>query len=523
MDKKDDKIYLIKDSKFELNIYDYLKETGQLDRLKRDGIPIYPTHNAQLLRDTRLGLYLESLKEFKEERKTNKLATTEQDLDCFFIAWFTNELSVIEKWLSQKETTTSNQIEINKYKEQFVISNLDFVKKKQSHVLLKNDCFIFNNCSVHFKNKDKSCYNLCNVYQDWFLMISEHENDYNFQPLNLQQMSIELATKNNITERLEHWFHKYWKPLYHKFYNTVKPYDTRRNIISYQEQLSNPNYGNCGGTISIPTPVFNQYFSNDWQTKECLLWRLDFDSKYFFQTLLEMCHWHEKLNAPIAAMTIRKELTSINSFENEAQELYENGTFDIYKNDNYLNNKHLDHITFLRTKAKCHKKATLEHNFHKVMHLNTIHNYLKPYLESELAKLQTTTTTTETKLPLPKPNETQNDQLKNKLTKYAFFELQKVKELKEEKQTKLIKLISSNDAPFQVAMLSYLGFFEHLIENYSKTKEQLYSDVSRILEKSKRNIKGNYLVLSPNSKEDRTRYTADTFTNQVKKEYKKLK
>lgn len=115
-----------------------------------------------------------------------------------------------------------------------------------------------------------------------------------------------------------------------------------------------------------------------------------------------------------------------------------------------------------------------------------------------------------------------NEKLLEALSNYEFSKLPKLEEI-QGKQYNLIELLCKNDIPYQIAMLDHLGFFEHLQDKHTKTKEQFYKLVSEILSTSKRGIKGNYLVLNPNSKEDRTRYTADTHTKQVKKDFNKLK
>ena len=68
-----------------------------------------------------------------------------------------------------------------------------------------------------------------------------------------------------------------------------------------------------------------------------------------------------------------------------------------------------------------------------------------------------------------------------------------------------------------------LEFDNFLLENYCKTKEEMFLAISKILKKSKRMIKGNFLVLNPKSNEDKIRYTSYKYINQVSKHIKSIK
>jgi predicted nucleic-acid-binding protein len=103
--------------------------------------------------------------------------------------------------------------------------------------------------------------------------------------------------------------------------------------------------------------------------------------------------------------------------------------------------------------------------------------------------------------------------------KYDFNNLDKISG----KADYIINHLSQNDIPYIVAYLKLLEFDKFLLENYCKTKENMYLTISKILKKSKRIIKGNYLVLNPKSNEDRIRYTSHKYINQVSKHYKSIK
>lgn len=122
-----------------------------------------------------------------------------------------------------------------------------------------------------------------------------------------------------------------------------------------------------------------------------------------------------------------------------------------------------------------------------------------------------------------KPKRTKEELLTDKLNKYNFLDLPKVKALNQSSQDQLIKLISSQNTPYQIAIFNYLDFIKHLLEEHFKTKKKLYKGIAQILNSQERTIKGNILVLNSKSKENRQRYTAHIHKEQVEKEYHQLK
>ena len=118
--------------------------------------------------------------------------------------------------------------------------------------------------------------------------------------------------------------------------------------------------------------------------------------------------------------------------------------------------------------------------------------------------------------------ETKADRLNAEISKYGFYDLPKVEKLNESKKTQLTDLLSSNDVPFQIAMFSYLGYFDYLIKNYTQSKFKLNKLLAEILGCDERTIKGNIAVLQTYSKEDRKRYTAHKQTKNVQKAYQAL-
>jgi hypothetical protein len=103
--------------------------------------------------------------------------------------------------------------------------------------------------------------------------------------------------------------------------------------------------------------------------------------------------------------------------------------------------------------------------------------------------------------------------------KYDFNNLDKVSG----KADYIINHLLQNDIPYIVAYLKMLEFDNFLLENYCKTKEEMFLAISKILKKSKRMIKGNFLVLNPKSNEDKIRYTSYKYINQVSKHIKSIK
>ena len=72
-------------------------------------------------------------------------------------------------------------------------------------------------------------------------------------------------------------------------------------------------------------------------------------------------------------------------------------------------------------------------------------------------------------------------------------------------------------------MLAYLGYPEYLKTTYRLNKEQMYKHVSKALDNvAVRTIKGNFLVLNPDSNEDKNKYTAWELDDTVKSFYESL-
>jgi len=107
--------------------------------------------------------------------------------------------------------------------------------------------------------------------------------------------------------------------------------------------------------------------------------------------------------------------------------------------------------------------------------------------------------------------------------KYSFLSLAKVTVLNDNQKKLLITKMTAQCLPYIVAMLDYLEYPKYLKEKYSLNKTQIYSHISKALNGAKvRQIKGNFHVLNPNSKEDTTRYTAYQYSDTVKDDYEQI-
>ena len=105
---------------------------------------------------------------------------------------------------------------------------------------------------------------------------------------------------------------------------------------------------------------------------------------------------------------------------------------------------------------------------------------------------------------------------------YRFTELPKLIALNDTAKNSLIKEIVENPLHYSVAMLSFLGYLDNLKKAYSLNKEKIYSHISKALNSDVRTIKGNCLVLNPNSNEDRYKYQADQYIEKVEKDYNNI-
>lgn len=112
---------------------------------------------------------------------------------------------------------------------------------------------------------------------------------------------------------------------------------------------------------------------------------------------------------------------------------------------------------------------------------------------------------------------------KGVFSSYGFFELEKVSELTDQQKDSLVMKLSTGSIPYVIAMFNYLGFLEHLKNQFFTTNYKLFKGLSEWLGTGERTVKGNILVLHDKSKENRSRYTSHEYKSQVENDYKNIK
>lgn len=125
----------------------------------------------------------------------------------------------------------------------------------------------------------------------------------------------------------------------------------------------------------------------------------------------------------------------------------------------------------------------------------------------------------------PQPIKTKADILKEQLSQYGFFELEKVKTLSEQSKVSIIEKIAESGLPYAIAMFDYLEFIPYLEKKHFDRKYKLNKEVSKWFDSDQegRAVKGNINSLLKNSTENKDRYTAYKHKENVIKDYKLLK
>lgn len=120
---------------------------------------------------------------------------------------------------------------------------------------------------------------------------------------------------------------------------------------------------------------------------------------------------------------------------------------------------------------------------------------------------------------LTTPINTKYENILNHLNEYGFSSLEK---LKGTDVYELTQHIFKEKLPYQIAYLNFLGFIKKL-DDYTKTIEELFEKLAKIIYQNKRAVKGNVNVLRNKKSTDRKRYTAYLHVKKVEEHYKKLK
>lgn len=87
----------------------------------------------------------------------------------------------------------------------------------------------------------------------------------------------------------------------------------------------------------------------------------------------------------------------------------------------------------------------------------------------------------------------------------------------------IINHLVLKDLPYIIAYLKFLEFDSFLLENFCKSKTDLFNTIAKILDSSYRTVKGNFYVLNPKTKEDKIRYTSYKHSKDVLHHYKSIK
>lgn len=148
---------------------------------------------------------------------------------------------------------------------------------------------------------------------------------------------------------------------------------------------------------------------------------------------------------------------------------------------------------------------------------------LKQHIAEQLEYIERTKKI-EKALP-PHPIKTKADVLKEQLSQYGFFELEKVKTLSEQSKVSIIEKIAESGLPYAIAMFDYLQFIPYLEKKHFDSKYKLNREVSKWFDSDKegRAVKGNISSLLKNTTENKDRYTAYKHKENVIKDYELLK
>ncbi len=118
--------------------------------------------------------------------------------------------------------------------------------------------------------------------------------------------------------------------------------------------------------------------------------------------------------------------------------------------------------------------------------------------------------------------QTKSTILKEKLTKYGFFDLAKVKKLSHENQMSLVDKLVINGIPYAIAMFDHIEYFKLLDSQYFKTNKKRNIEIATWFNSNERSIRGNKDALFTGSKEKKMRYTAHLHKENVENDYKIL-
>lgn len=111
----------------------------------------------------------------------------------------------------------------------------------------------------------------------------------------------------------------------------------------------------------------------------------------------------------------------------------------------------------------------------------------------------------------------------DKVRPYGFFELKKVTDLTSDGLVKLVELIVTSKTPYAIAMFEHIGFITHLMRAHFPKLQDRDNFISKVLGAHARVIRGNINSLSPNTTENKSRYTSYNNIEKVKIDYQNIK
>ena len=335
----------------------------------------------------------------------------------------------------------------------------------------------------------------------------------------------------------ENYFDKYLAVL-----NTLN--EEEKIIAINRKEVLESIYGNfeLETSLQIQIPIYDEFFSHlENKNLEYQFWFIKFDAEKILEEYKISQPYKSMLASPLREKRIKSELKKITDKEEKAYQILEEKGNDVdkeyrkgsgYSIDLYKSSTGDIKYDFTQEETQFIEVLKIleryyENNIEMQDSLGNLRaeNYFLHILNKQhLKDLLQAEITNEKKEPnymdKAKFKKEKHEIVLPKLSEYKFEELEKNYLL----DTKsLAKHIFSKKLPYQVAYLDYLGFIENINKNYSKSKTEANKLLSKILDTTERQIRGNVNVLNPNSKEDKTKYTSHLHKDNVEKHYLSLK
>ncbi len=282
----------------------------------------------------------------------------------------------------------------------------------------KIDCHLFpNRCSRTIKNKDKSCYSKCNVYQDNYDMLIPHINKFDTTPFDEKQTIVALNKINNIEDCLKYWFDNHYTPLFQWIIDlNIEPHK-KDILIKYQTHLRydsmQSNYFSIGISplktvnlfdydmmmdwLHIPYTIYSEFYKGWENDPDSSYLIFKYEAKLLFEIQLRY-KWQDLFTKTNSIQEIKRELNRLQQIEVKAYSLYDTRAIQTSIHNQIPRseyNKYRNEIEILRIKENYYKKNSIyatnysrSINQNALVSLYSYHIYLKAFLETELNKLQ---------------------------------------------------------------------------------------------------------------------------------------